>query len=553
MLTAVTETDLELGRQSFARKAWKEAFAKLSASDEHSPLEPEDIERLGISAYLIGHESESLELLARAHRAWLEQQHVERAARSAFWLGFVLLQKGQRAQGNGWIGRAKRMLDEAKCEDCVERGYLLLPVALQHVAEGEPGAAQETFAEAATIGERFGDRDLTMLARQGRGRTLVKLGRIQEGVALMDEVMVAATAGDLSPIIVGTVYCSVIEGCYEMFDLQRAQEWTSALTAWCATQPDLVPYRGHCLVRRAEIMQLHGEWPDALDEARRACEWLSEPPGQPAAAAAFAQQAELHRLRGEFAKADDAYRQATLLSRRPQPGIALLRLAQGQVEAAVGAITRVMDEAQDRRTRATALVVYAEVMLSARDLAAARAAADELLHIASTFDAPFLNASAARTQGAVLLAEGDPRAALGSLRRAWTAWEEIGAPYEAARVRVLMGLACRALGDEPSADMELEAACRTFQALGAVPDAAHVRELSRRDGPKGVGGLTLREIEVLKLVATGRTNRAIADDLDISEKTVARHLSNIFTKLDISSRAAATAYAYQHNLVSADT
>jgi len=545
-----TASDLELGRQAFARHAWKDAFARLSAVDTESPLEPEDIERLGISAYLIGNESDSLEMLARAHREWLKCDHIERAAQSAFWLGFVLLQKGQRAQGNGWIARSRRVLDEGQ-RDCVVRGYLLLPAALQQVAERDLAAAHDTFAQAAKIGEQFGDRDLMTLGRQGRGRALINLGRIPEGVALMDEVMVSVTTGDVSPIIVGTIYCSVIEGCYEMFDLQRALEWTAALAAWCASQPDLVPYRGHCLVRRAEIMQLHGEWPDAMDEATRACECLTD---QPAAYAAFAQQAELHRLRGEFAKADEAYRQATLASRRPQPGIALLRLAQGQIEGAVAAITRVMDEAQDRRTRARALIVQVEVMLAAKDIGAARAAIDELLQIAALFDAPLLNASAAQAQGAVLLAEGDAHAALGPLRRAWTAWEELGAPYEAACVRVLLARACRALGDPASADLELDAARVTFESLGAVPDRDRVRDLlSRDDEPKLLGGLTHREVEVLKLVATGRTNRAIADELEISEKTVARHLSNIFTKLDISSRAAATAYAYQHHLIDAGT
>jgi DNA-binding CsgD family transcriptional regulator len=543
-------TNLELGRQAFARHAWKNAFTRLSAADAESPLEPEDIERLGMSAYLIGNESDSLELLARAHREWLTHEDVERAARSAFWLGFVLLQKGQRAQGNGWIARSRRLLDEGQ-RDSVERGYLLLPVALQHVADRDITSAHDAFAQAAAIGERFGDRDLMTLARQGRGRTLVKLGRIAEGVGLMDEVMVAVTTGDVSPIIVGTIYCSVIEACSEMFDLRRAQEWTAALTAWCSSQPDLVPYRGHCLVRRAEIMQLHGEWPDAMDEAVRACECLSDHPG---AAAAFARQAELHRLRGELAKAEEAYRQATLASRRPQAGIALLRLAQGQIEGAVASITRVMDEAQDRAARARVLIVYVEVMLAAKDLGTARAAVDELKQIAAEFDAPYLTASAAQAEGAVLLAEGRAREALGPLRHAWTSWEELDAPYEAACVRVLTAQACRSLGDSGSADMELDAAQQVFRALGAAPDLARTRELRPQDaGPRTVGGLTEREIEVLRLVATGRTNRAIAEALDISEKTVARHLSNIFAKLDLSSRAAATAYAFQHNLISEDT
>jgi ATP/maltotriose-dependent transcriptional regulator MalT len=341
----------------------------------------------------------------------------------------------------------------------------------------------------------------------------------------------------------------VIEGCQEIYDLRRAREWTAALGRWCESQPDLVPYRGQCMIRRAELMQLHGAWLDAMDEVRRARERLSQPTVHPAVGAACYQQGELHRLRGEFASAEEAYREASRWTRAPRPGLALLRLAQGDVEAALGAIRRLLDEARERHARPAVLGAAVEIALAANDVAAARAAADELSRIAGELDAPYLRALADHAAGAVLLAEGEPRAALDVLRRAWSAWQELEAPYESARVRVLIGRACRELGDEDAAEMELDAGRCVFQQLGAATDLARVEALSRKAAAGGAGRLTAREVQVLRLVAAGKTNRAIATDLVISEKTVARHLSNIFTKLGISSRAAATAYAYEHELV----
>ena len=543
---ARVDAPLYQGRQSFDRRGWATAYDQLSAADRETPLEPEDRERLATAAYLIGRDADCAEIWARAHHDLINRGDVERAARCAFWLGMTLFDKGQSAPGMGWIARARRLLDEPQ-RDCVERGYLLLPAAIGNIAQGKLEIASTIFEEAIAIADRFGDADLRALARQGRGRVLAQLGQIAEGVGLLDEAMVSVMADEVSPMVAGIVYCSVISACFETFDLRRAQEWTAALGHWCESQPELVHYRGECLARRAEIMVLHGAWPEAATEAMRARERYAEA-AAPSQGAALYQLAEIHRLRGQFAKAEDFYRLASQHGKQPEPGLALLRLAQGQDDAAAAAIRRSLDEAREPRSQSRILGAFVEVMLAVGDVSGARAAADRLSAIAAALDAPFVRAVAAYASGAVLLAEQDPRAALVALRDSWTIWRELDAPYEAARTAVLLGVACRALGDHDAAEMELDAARQAFQRLGAAPDLARLETLSRSAQPPTAGGLTAREVEVLRLVATGRTNRAIAQALRITEKTVARHLSNIFTKLDVSTRAAATAYAYQHGL-----
>ena len=538
---------VDRGRDAFNRQAWRRAYEDLAGADRDEPLEIDDLERLAAAAYLVGRSDESSDVWARAHQQCARIGEVARAARCAFWLAFELLNHGELARGGGWVDRAQRLLDDRKL-DCVEQGYLRYASALRSVFSGDVGAALEGFRKAAGMGERFLDPELTTLARIGQGRCLIYVGQIHEGIALLDEAMVAVGAREISPIAVGDSYCTVIEGCHELFDIRRADEWTTAFTRWCDAQPDLVLYRGQCLVHRAEIMKLRGAWSDALAELTRVVERLADPTGPWVGSASYV-RGELHLLRGELEKAEEAFRAANTLGRDPQPALALLRLAQNRVDAADATIRRVLTEADDPITRARLLGPYVEIVLACGDdVAAASAASTELTELAAKLNVPFLHALGAQVAGAVLLAQNEPNNALASLRRAWRGWRELQAPYEAARTRLLIARACRALGDDDGAEMELDAARSVFAKLGAMPDVALVASLTRLKPVSLPGGLTAREAEVLALVATGLTNRDIARQLVISEKTVASHVSHIFTKLGLTSRAAATAYAYEHDL-----
>lgn len=539
---------LERGREAYTRCAWRDAHDELSAADEQAPLEASDLDRLGMAAYLIGRDEAAIDGFARAHRAYLDQGEVARAVRCAYWLGRILAGQGRHAEGRGWLARAQHLLDRDSL-DCVERGLLLMPAALRALYGGRPEEAYAQCGEVLGIAERFGDPELLAASRLVRGHALVLMGEAEQGLSLLDEVMLAVTTGDTSPVFTGIAYCGAIIACRRVFDLRRAQEWTAALSRWCATQQDLKPYRGQCLVHRSEIMQLHGDWADALAEVDEACAHLTDLPGDPVLGMAHYQQGELLRLRGSFARAERAYRKAGELGHPVHPGLALLRLAQGRLDDAVAAIRRVTDEAEDDSVkRSRVLAAFAEIMLSAGDTDAVRAATDELEQLAGDFHTPYLRALAESVRGSVLLTDGDARAACAALRRAWTTWQELDAPYEAAQARLLMSKACRELADHDTADMELDAARRVFEQLGAGPALARVAEVSGKRAARAAGGLTRREVDVLRLVATGATNREVGDSLFISEKTVARHLNNIFTKLDISSRAAATAYAYEHEM-----
>ena len=540
--------ELEQGRESYARRAWRDAYESLSDADQAAPLGAQDLELLATSAYMVGRDNEYLSGLERAHHAYADAGEALRAVRCAFWVGINLARRGEMGRASGWLARSQRLLDREN-HDCVEHGYMLLPAMFQHEATGDHDAAVATAATAAQIGERFDDADLFALAVHSQGQLLVTQGRVEAGLGLLDEAMVAVTAGELSPIVGGLVYCGVILGCQEAYEVRRAREWTAALTRWCEAQPDMVAFTGTCLVHRAEILQLHGAWPDALEEARRAGERCVEAENQAGAAEAVYRQADVHRLRGDFAAAEEAYREASRGGREPQPGLALLRLAQGDIDAAAAAIRRVGGETTDRPKRAGLLPAYVEIMLGVGDVEEARGACRELEEIAASYESDMLTAMAAQARGAVDLASGDAPAALVALRHASQVWRELEAPYEGACARVLVGLACRAVGDDDAASMELDAARGVFADLGAAPDLARIQPLSRSAPPDDAHGLTPRELQVLRMVAAGETNKAIAAELVLSERTVDRHVSNIFAKLGVSSRAAATAFAYEHQLL----
>ena len=540
----MTRAALERGREACVAEAWRDAYELLAAADRLEPLQAADLERQAVSAYMLGRESDYLGLLERAHRAHLDEDRPLAAVRCAFWIGVNLARRGNMARAGGWLGRAERVL-EACGGDAVERGYLLIPRVFELEAEGELETASATAGEATAIGAEHGDADLLALAGHERGHLLIKLGRPKEGLRLLDEAMVAVTAGELSPVVSGIVYCGVIVACQDAFDLRRAQEWTAALSGWCERQPDLVAFTGRCLNHRAELLQLRGSLHEALDEARRAEERCLQAESPVAAAEAVYRRGEIHRLLGELGPAADAYRDASRQGREPQPGLALLRLAEGKLDTAATSIRRAVDETRGAVGRAALLPAYVEIVLAAGDVPAARAAADELGALAAAHEQGALGAASAQARGAVELATGDPHAALAALRDAAGVWRDLGAVYETARVRELLGLACRALGDEDTAALELAAAADAYRELGARSD------LARLDGGGNAHGLTGRELEVLRLVATGATNKAIAAELVLSERTVDRHVSNIFAKLDVSSRAAATARAYEHGLLAA--
>ena len=540
MASGTNTTSLERARQLFVQKRWAAARQLFEQADRDAALTPEDLERRATAAYLMERDEESEAAQTRAHQAYLDRGDVEAAARSAAWLGFALLHRGAHAPASGWFARAARLLDDAGL-DSVVRGYLLIPTAIKQIVDGDPAAGRTTFECAAEIARRFGDRDLASITCHGRGRALIRLGDVRGGVTLLDEAMAAVMAGDVSPAIAGDVYCSVLEGCQETFDVGRAYEWSASLMQWCAGQGDLVRFRGQCLLYRAEVLQLRGEWKDAARDAERACELLT---ARPMAGAAFYRVGEIHRVRRDHAKAEAAYSQANERGRKPQPGLALLRLAQRDVEAATASIRGVLLENQIPSVRARVLVAAVEILIGAGDVEGARAASDELSRIAAGIGAPLLENTSAYAAGAVRLAANELADASTSLQRARDGWRALSMPYEEAQACLLLAKISEARGDQVGRDLELDAARRLFIQLD-------LETSTTRSGSTTSGRTTLspRESEVLRLLATGQTNREIGKGLSISEKTVARHVSNIFDKLGVSSRAGAVSLAHQQHLL----
>lgn len=534
-------THLGQARDLHAQSRWADACEQFAAADRSEPLHADDLERYAEAAQILGRGDEAIQLLRRAFNSRIAAGERDRAITSAFWLFQALIVNAEFSRASGWAAQVRRSVPD------VNHGWLLFTQAYFLIASAEFDQAAQLLARAAEDGSRRGETDLLAFATTVWGRALIKAGRLPEGLSRLDEAMVPVAELKTSPRATSMLYCSAIATCQEAREFGRAREWTHALGAWLDSLPRLGgAYFGNCRIYRAYLMCLRGSWQEALEEVAFVCDDLSGDYGQLVAGHAHYRLAEIHRLLGN-PEAEAGYRRAAELGGPTQPGLSLLRLTQGEVDKAVLGIRRALAETPAQLDRLDLLTAAVTIMLAAGDIDSARQATAELAGIAAVYPTAGVQAELAAARGAVALSEGDPAAALPLLRSASRGWREIDVPHAVATVSVLLGLACRAVGDEDAAQLELESARSTFVRLGARPDLQRAEELLR---PAEVPGLlSAREIEVLRLVAAGKTNHAIATELFVSERTVHRHVSNIFDKLGVRSRAAAASYAIQHHLV----
>lgn len=529
---------LETARAAYAARQWPDARTAYAAADAHTAR---DLEQWGLAAFLTGHLTEAVDARQRAHHAYLAEGDVDGASRVAFWLGLTATFRGEPAQARGWWGLMRSVQGE-RFEASVWRGYELLTAAMGSLLAGRAEEALALSGEVADVAAAHDDPDLRVFAGNAHGQALLATGDLAAGLVELDATMLLATATPVTPQTVGIVYCAIVANCKACLDVERSVEWTGVLDKWCAAQPGLVPFQGACVVHRSEVHQLRGEWGRAIEEV----DHLIAHPGPNANTVGEAHyvRAELHRLRGEHDAAETAYRDALAHGKDPQPGLALMRAAQGRADSAMVALKRALEEPRPRQLQTPLWRALVEVALAAGDVPCAADAAARLDGLAEASDARFLRAAAAMARGQVALRSGSPQAALAALRAALEGFGGAGSPYDVARCRVAIAEACDAFGDRETARLEREAAREVFRALDARPDIDALDGTTRDERH----GLTAREVEVLRLVASGATNRGIAEALVLSEKTVARHLANVFAKLGVSNRAAATAWAHRHGV-----
>ena len=503
---------VDAGRDAFERHAWRSAYESLRAADAVAPLDPSDLERLGEAAWWLGRLDEVIGAFERAYAAYHAAGRRRDAARAALRLSAEVDHKQEHAVAAGWLRRAERLLSEEP--EATEHGFLSrarFNDALERQKQFE--AAFDHAETTCAIAERLGSADLMALGLHDRGRALVALGQVDEGMALVDEATVAAVGGELGPHATAAVYCNTINACRDLADYGRAGEWTEAAKRWCERQ-SIAGFPGMCRVRRAEIVRLRGAWPEAEQEARLATAEL-RPFYLDYAAEGFYQLGEIRLRVGDLTAAEDFFRQAGELGRDPQPGLALVRLAQGRADPGATMLRRALGEtaAADRLGRARLLPAQVEVALALGDGATARRASDELAGIAEAFGSPALLAAAAWASAALAVAESASEEAIAHAHRAIRHWHDVDAPYEGARSRVILGMALRASGDEEQGTLELERALAIFERLGADPDAATVRRALGRES-LGDGPLVKAEVTFVFTDVVGSTPlvEAIGDD-----------------------------------------
>ncbi len=538
--------DLARARTDYERGDWATALDIWSGVDQDD-LDVADLRGAAQATLLLGRRDEAISLYQRAFRLSEDNGHHDASVFCAFQVAMIFGTSGEPAMAAGWAGRAERAQDLIG-PDTAAAGYVTFLHMYRDMGAGDWEAAAAKADATAEIGRRHGEHDLVALGLAAGGRIAIYSGRAAEGLALLDEAMVAVTAGEVSPNVFGEVYCIAIEGCQEVAAFDRVAEWTTALQRWCSSQPGLVAFTGQCSIHRGQVMRVRGAWQDALEEFTQASERYRLANTLDAIGQAEGERGDILRMRGEYAAAEDAYQRAGEHGYDPQPGLPLLWLARGSRDAAAAAVRRLVTETGDEPVgKCRVLPAAVDVLLAVDAVDEARTVAAELERVAAAAGSVAMLALSAYASAAVELASGDASGALPYLRKSRQLWGRVECPYEVARVRLLTGRALTALGDEGSARQDLEAARDAFLALGAVPMADEAARLIEPD--RLPGGLTAREVEVLRLVASGRSNPQIAADLVLSEKTVARHLSNIFTKLDVGSRTAAAAYAYENGLV----
>jgi ATP/maltotriose-dependent transcriptional regulator MalT len=536
---------LDAARDAARRRDWLTARRGFEAAARTEPLGADDLRTLGDCAWWLGDLDAALPVLQDAFRAHLAEGEVGRAALDALDVGYSMVIRGDEAQGHGWLGRAAGLLEDHP--EAIEHAYLRYVAFEEAFASGDTTEALAAADAVHAAGQDAGDPTLVALGVLGRGRVLVARGEVTRGMRLLDEAMVAAVSDDLDPAWAGNIYCHLMLACHDLADLRRAGEWTEATARWCERMPGAGPFMGICRVHRAQVLTARGDWTHAEREIAHVCEELASFDVEVVAEAHY-QRGELRRLRGDLVGAEEALRAAHALGRDPQPALAALRLTQGRADAAAASLRTALEAARGPLARAKLLPTVVEAALATGDADTARAADEELRATAERYATAGLHASADHVHAEVALADGDVDAASVAARGSLRAWQELGVPHEVARLRLVLAGACEALGDHDAAALEREAAADTLARLGAGSRPAPTAQ-----GP--VPGLTPRETEVLRLVATGRTNQQIAAQLVLSVRTVERHLSTVYDKLGVrgrSARALAVSHAFREGLLPSD-